>query len=169
MAALCLSALTSCSTVSYKDVKNLKIEGTTFKSFYLYEFEGADVSSCTVYDDYYYYGDEPTVTGYIYSYEKLSVGAEIKVWSQYSFRHYDENVGDYVVENGTTAYVKSVVESYPVTLIRSDNAYNITVFSLEDITEGQDTSVTDISDIAPAKKHRVEVVTDNPVYIEFYS
>ena len=45
LAALCLSALTSCSTVSYKDIKNLKIEGTTFKSFYLYEFEGLIMES----------------------------------------------------------------------------------------------------------------------------
>ena len=161
--ALSLALLTSCSTVNYKDVKRVLIEEVSCESFYLYAFESAVISDCQSYGDGY-----PTDTGYVYSAEKLSVGDTVDVWGAYTFGYYNEN-GDYNIKTGTTATVSEVVGDYGIGLLRSANSYTVTFFGLESGAPGAGSTVSELDSVKEAIKYKVEVVTDNPVFIEFYA
>ena len=162
--ATLLALLTSCSTVSYKDVKRISLEDVSCESFFLYSFYDAEVSG---YQDYY--SDEyPSEYGYVYSSELLSPGDEIEVWGQFSFNYYDEYYG-HGTKYGTTARVGEVVEVYKIQLLRSGSSYNITFFAPTGAAVGSGTAVSSIDSLAEVEKYKVELITENPVFIEFYA
>lgn len=159
--ALFLALLTSCSTVRYTDVKRVTIEGDSYESFYLYSFEYADLSECQ-YNGITY----PTETGYVYSTERLEIGDVIEVWGEHSFGYYDTN-GHYTTRMGTTATVREITERYEIELLRAANSYTVTFFGLDGAAYGASSTVSEYTDAARAVKHKVEILTENPVYIEF--
>ena len=160
--ALSLALLTSCSTVSYKDVKRVLIEDVSCESFYLYAFESADVTNCQQYGNVY-----PIDRGFVYSTEKLSVGDTVDVWGDCSFAYYDQ-YGYYNTKTGTTGTVSEIVEEYEIVLLRSSSSYTVTFFGLESGTPGAGTTAIERESLTETTKYKVEVVTDNPVFIEFH-
>ena len=159
--ALLLALLTSCSTVNYKGIKALKIEDVTCTSFYLYAFDEAIISG------YLDYGAEypPTVTGYAFSFERLEVGDEIEVWTNHSFSYYDEFY-NYTTRQGTTGKVTEIAGDYSVGLLRSGNSYTVTFFGHKG-TAVYTATFSSLEQVTEVEKYKVEVITDNPVYIEF--
>ena len=121
--------LTSCE--SYENVVQVKCDGTTFKTIYLYYFEDADITGYegTGHEEnyYYYYGSiAPTESGYVYSNQKLSVGDEIKVWEECDFSKGTSKV------SGTTAVVKELVETYGITVSSSSDRFDIVFYTVGD-------------------------------------
>ena len=157
LTALSIAALTSCSTVSYKDIKSLSIQDVTCQTFFLYYFCDANI-----YDYAGGYEGAPTSEGFVYSSEELHAGDEITVWSDVQFG-YD------VTRYGTTATVNEVSEIFPIELIRSGNAYNISFYSLVDEALGAGSTVSYREELAEAKKYKVEIITDESVLIEFFA
>lgn len=139
-----LILLTSCNS---KTISNVSVNNDNYFSFYLYEFENANVSDYRLIEA----EDEiPTSSGFIFSRENLEEDDTIKVWTLTFFGE---------TGLGTNAKVVSKKSEYPIKVKANIDTYTITYYEFPK-------PYTYSSEIIEPTRHTIEVSKDN-VIIEY--
>lgn len=161
---MCLLTTYMCSCgVASNDISRVKIDGmTTINTIYLYEFKDAAIDSIfesTTSEE------TPTMTGYVYSSEKLNKGDVIRVWQDFKFGEKDSSWTD-TREYGADAIVEEKIDTLKVKVSVKADTYVITYYTIEDSLGLSKTTVTDRADVKKATKHKIQVTKDK-VVIEY--
>lgn len=139
--------LNSCST---DVIKSIEVDNTIYRNVYLYSFKDAQIDDVR---PNYLPIDPPTTNGYVYSYEKLSPGDTVRVWTNFTFGDIGTSVS--YSNFGTDAIVVELIETYSLKLERKSDTYKITYYPASEyytIHEGKE--------ITKLTKHTFEVVKE---------
>lgn len=160
LTVMLLSIFCSCGQVSGK-ISYVRVgDLLSYKTLYLYKFKDAEIDS--IYESTTS-TETPTSSGYVYSTEKLEVGDEIKVWSDFKFGEKGTGFTD-TRKSGTMATVEKIVETFRVKVSANGDTYIITYYEVQhSSTSGS--SVSDKDNIKNVEKHKIQVTKDRVIIV----